>query len=84
LRRQGTTFNIDTILVSNKVYFSIPMIEGVKWEPTTYDKLTYLNIRSFRPEEIELLTVDELTLREFWRSLKFAENENLVSVKDEL
>ncbi|CAH1379665.1 unnamed protein product [Tenebrio molitor] len=63
---------------------SIPVIEGVKWEPTTYDKLTYLNIRSFRPEEIELLTVDELTPREFWHSLKFAENENLVSVKDEL
>ncbi|KAH0821913.1 hypothetical protein GEV33_000878 [Tenebrio molitor] len=33
---------------------SIPVIEGVKWEPTAYDKLTYLNIRSFRPEEIEL------------------------------
>jgi hypothetical protein len=60
------------------------VIEGVKWEPTAYDKLTYLNIRSFRPEEIELVTVDELTPREFWHSLKFAENENLVSVKDEL
>ncbi|KAJ3621323.1 hypothetical protein MTP99_003474 [Tenebrio molitor] len=63
---------------------SIPVIEGVKWEPTAYDKLTYLSIRSFRPEEIELLTVDELTPREFWHSLKFAENENLFSVKDEL
>jgi hypothetical protein len=73
-----------TILVSKKIYFSIPVIEGVKWEPTAYDKLTYLNIRSFSPEEIELLTVDELTPREFWRSLKFAENENLFSVKDEL
>ncbi|KAH0821770.1 hypothetical protein GEV33_001021 [Tenebrio molitor] len=58
---------------------SIPVIEGVKWETTAYDKLTYLNIRSFRPEEIELLTVDELTPREFWHSLKFAENENLFS-----
>jgi hypothetical protein len=60
------------------------VIEGEKWEHTSYDKLTYLNIRSFRPEEIELVTVDEFTPREFWHSLKFAENENLVSVKDEL
>jgi hypothetical protein len=64
--------------------FSIPTIEGVKWNPTAYDKLTYLNISGFRREEIKLETVDELTPRGFWNSLKFAENENLISLKDEL
>jgi hypothetical protein len=63
---------------------SIPLIEGVKWEPTSYDKLTYLNITSFVPEEIKLERVDELTPIDFWESLKFAENQNLISIKDEL
>jgi carboxylesterase type B len=63
---------------------SIPTIEGVKWNPTAYDKLTYLNISGFRRGEIKLETVDELTPRGFWNSLKFAENENLISLKDEL
>ncbi|CAH1379637.1 unnamed protein product [Tenebrio molitor] len=63
---------------------SIPLIEGVKWEPTSYDKLTYLNITSFEPEQIKLGRIDELTPRDFWKSLKLAENENLAPLKDEL
>jgi hypothetical protein len=63
---------------------SIPLIEGVKWEPTSYDKLTYLNITSFEPEQIKLGRIDELTPRDFWKSLKLAENENLAALKDEL
>jgi bile salt-stimulated lipase len=63
---------------------SVPLIEGVKWDPTASDKLTYLDIASFKPAEMKVETVDELTPIGFWKSLRFAENENLVSVKDEL
>jgi carboxylesterase type B len=61
-----------------------PEIVDVKWDPTTHDKLTYLNISSFEPREMESRTTADLTPREFWKSLGFSENENLVSDKIEL
>ncbi|KAJ3640836.1 hypothetical protein Zmor_027373 [Zophobas morio] len=47
-----------------------PSVQGVDWKPTKDDKLTYLDIKGPRTEDISLKEVDELAPLKFWQFLE--------------
>ncbi|RZB39767.1 venom carboxylesterase-6-like [Asbolus verrucosus] len=51
-----------------------PVIDGVTWEPTSCDKLQYLNMSGFEPENMKMQTTGELSPRNFWESLELLQN----------
>jgi hypothetical protein len=56
----------------------------VAWEPVKFPEITLANITGFETKNIKVETVKNLAPREFWQSLGFLENQNLVLMKDEL
>lgn len=65
-------------------FFRKPVIDDVAWEPVKFPEITLANITGFESKDIKVETVKNLAPREFWQSLGFLENQNLVLMKDEL
>lgn len=61
-----------------------PKILDLDWQPVQFPEISFAKITNFEPEDVTIETSNELAPREFWKSLGFLENQNLVLIKDEL
>lgn len=61
------------------MYFSIPKISGVHWEPVSpYDEDEFKYLHIYSPKKIAMEKKKDLVPQKFWDSLPFKENDNLV------
>ncbi|XP_044261974.1 venom carboxylesterase-6-like [Tribolium madens] len=61
-----------------------PKIFDIDWPPVKAPDISFVKIDGFAPEDVKVETLKELGPRDFWKSLGFLENQNLVLLKDEL
>ncbi|EEZ97529.1 venom carboxylesterase-6 [Tribolium castaneum] len=88
-QKQPTTDELKMKDVMMEMFLSFvkkgkPEIFDLEWPSVQAPDISFVKIAGVKPEDVTVETLKELAPRDFWKSLGFLENQNLVLLKDEL